>query len=142
MSGARVLVVEDNRVNQLVTHKLLEKQGMEVLLASNGAEAVEIAAQSALDFILMDIQMPVMDGFEATARIRELERQSGSTRVPILALTAHATRGDREKCLAGGMDGYVTKPIEIQTLMKAIQENSSHRSAPMHIDDKIAVPSV
>ncbi|HWZ31628.1 MAG TPA: ATP-binding protein [Bryobacteraceae bacterium] len=119
--SARVLVVEDNAVNQLVTSRLLEKQGMQVFIASNGAEAVETLEQFSVDFVLMDIQMPIMDGFEATAKIRESERAKNAGHTPILALTAHATKGDRERCLASGMDGYVTKPIEIDSLMAAIR---------------------
>ena len=120
----RVLVVEDNQVNQLVTRRLLEKQGMDVALASNGNEAVEAWEREEFELILMDIQMPLMDGFGATAQIRERERRRGG-RIPILALTAHAARGDRERCLAAGMDGYVAKPIEIRALMEAIRAVTS-----------------
>jgi signal transduction histidine kinase/ligand-binding sensor domain-containing protein/ActR/RegA family two-component response regulator len=122
VSHLRVLVVEDNRVNQLVTRRLLERQGMQVSLASNGLEAVEAWEQTEVDLVLMDVQMPVMDGFEATIRIRACEHRLRSKRTPILALTAHAAREDREKCLEAGMDGYVSKPIDIESLMATIRE--------------------
>jgi signal transduction histidine kinase/ActR/RegA family two-component response regulator len=115
----QVLLVEDNRVNQVVTKRFLEKRGFHCLVANNGREAIEILNGAAADLILMDVQMPEMDGFEATRCIRELEMEIG-VHVPILALTAHAKEGDREKCLAAGMDGYVSKPVQPNELYKAI----------------------
>jgi CheY-like chemotaxis protein len=117
----RVLVAEDNLVNQKLAAKLLEKLGHSVALAENGAEAVSQWQQSAYDLILMDVQMPEMDGFEATRRIREQEKSSGG-HVPIVAMTAYAMSGDRERCLAAGMDGYVSKPVSLAALQKVIAE--------------------
>ena len=107
----RVLVAEDNAVNQKLIVRLLEKRGHRVTVAGNGREAVDAAARESFDLVLMDMQMPEMDGFEATAMIRVRERRSGA-HLPIVALTAHAMKGDREKCLAGGMDDYLSKPIQ------------------------------
>jgi len=106
----RVLLAEDNLVNQRLGMRLLEKRGHSVVVAGNGRETLAAFESGGFDLILMDLQMPEMDGFEATTAIRERERESGN-RVPIVALTAHAMKGDREKCLAAGMDGYLTKPI-------------------------------
>jgi signal transduction histidine kinase/CheY-like chemotaxis protein/ligand-binding sensor domain-containing protein len=131
VSHLRVLVVEDNRVNQLVARRLLETEGIQVSLASNGMEAVEAWEQSEVDLVLMDVQMPVMDGFEATIRIRELEPGLRRARTPIIALTAHAAPEDRQKCLQAGMDGYVTKPIEAESLMATIREFASPRVNPI-----------
>ncbi len=116
----RVLVVEDNAVNQLITRRLLEKRGIEVLIASNGAEAVELIQRERVDMVLMDVQMPVMDGYEAATRIRAWERSREAGRVPILALTAHAASADRNRSIESGMDGFVTKPIEIHALLRAM----------------------
>jgi len=108
----RILLVEDNAVNQEVTKAMLEDMGCRVDLASEGGEAVEAVAERAFDLVLMDCQMPVMDGFEATAVIRRNEaREKSKTRIPILALTANAVEGDRERCLAAGMDDYLAKPF-------------------------------
>ncbi len=110
--GHRVLLVEDNPVNQRVAQRLLQMLAAEVTIANNGAEALERIAEGAFDAVLMDCQMPVMDGFTATARIREAERQSGlRKRLPIIALTANVMSEDREHCLAAGMDAHLGKPI-------------------------------
>jgi len=111
----RVLVAEDNAVNQLLVTKMLEKLGHQVRLASNGQEAVREFVREAPDAILMDVQMPVMDGFQAVASIRAIEQPSGR-RTPILALTAHALHGDREECLRAGMDDYISKPVQLADL--------------------------
>jgi signal transduction histidine kinase/CheY-like chemotaxis protein len=111
----RVLVVEDNPVNQRLAMRLLEKRGHRVELAANGREAVQALEKSAFDLVLMDVQMPEMDGLEATSAIRSKELVNGRHQ-PIIALTAHAMKGDEERCLAAGMDGYLTKPIRIQEL--------------------------
>jgi signal transduction histidine kinase/ActR/RegA family two-component response regulator len=116
----RILLAEDNMVNQLVATRLLEKMGHAVRLAKNGQEAVELHRAEQFDLVLMDVQMPVMGGFEATASIRRRERESGA-HVPIVALTAHAVVGDRERCLEVGMDDYVTKPIRQDELAAAIR---------------------
>jgi signal transduction histidine kinase/CheY-like chemotaxis protein len=114
-SSLRVLLAEDNPVNQRLASRLLEKRGHSVVVAANGIEALEAIEKESFDVVFMDVQMPVMDGFEATAAIREREG-AGGIRLPIVALTAHAMKGDREKCLAVGMDGYLTKPIRPQEL--------------------------
>lgn len=116
-----ILLAEDNIVNQRLAVGLLHKNGHTVTIANNGAEAVEKYARGQFDAVLMDIQMPEMDGFEATHRIREMEQASG-LHIPIVAMTAHAMKGDRERCLESGMDQYVSKPIRIQTLMDALRE--------------------
>jgi signal transduction histidine kinase/CheY-like chemotaxis protein len=119
-ASLRVLVAEDNAVNQRLASRLLEKRGHRVVVANNGREAVEALEKERFDLVLMDVQMPEMDGFEATAAIREKEKGSGN-RQPVIALTAHAMKGDREKCIAGGMDGYLTKPIRPQELDELLQ---------------------
>ena len=102
--------MEDNRVNQKLALRLLEKMGHRVTLAVNGREALELLKCHPFDLVLMDIQMPVMGGIEATQEIRDAERQSGG-HIPIIAMTAHAMAGDAEKYLSSGMDGYVSKPV-------------------------------
>ncbi len=113
----RVLLAEDNAVNRLLAVRLLEMRGHTVVTANHGVEAVEAFRREPFDLILMDIQMPEMDGFEATSAIREME-QSAGTRTPVIALTAHALAGDRERCMEGDMDGYVTKPIRAENLYR------------------------
>jgi CheY-like chemotaxis protein/HPt (histidine-containing phosphotransfer) domain-containing protein len=115
-----VLLAEDNPVNQLLAVKLLEKQGHEVRVADNGLQALEAWRGGGFDFILMDMMMPEMDGLEATRRIRAEEASRGGGRVPIVAMTANAMTGDRERCLAAGMDGYVSKPVKPETLYQEI----------------------
>ena len=117
--GLRVLIAEDNRINQIVATRAIEHLGHAATVAANGRRAVELFAQETFDLVLMDVQMPEMDGYTATARIRELE-QRRHTRTPILAVTAHALQGDRERCLEAGMDGYVTKPLTGKDLAEAI----------------------
>jgi two-component system, sensor histidine kinase and response regulator len=120
-----ILLAEDNPINQKLATRLLEKHGYRVQVAGSGQEAVTLSAQQKFDVILMDVQMPVIDGFQATALIREQER--GRQRTPIIALTAHAMKGDRERCLEAGMDGYISKPIRSAELFDAI--NSLHLAA-------------
>ncbi len=115
-----ILLVEDNSVNQRLMVRLLEKQGHHVVVAGNGHEALAALERESFDLVLMDVQMPEMDGFEATAAIRQREQATG-THIPILAMTAHAMAGDRERCLKAGMDGYVCKPVQIQALLAAIE---------------------
>jgi two-component system sensor histidine kinase/response regulator len=115
----RVLLAEDNTVNQRLAVRILEKRGHSAVVACNGREAVARLEREAFDVVLMDLEMPEMSGFEATAAIRARERQTGG-HVPILALTAHAMKGDRERCLAAGMDGYVAKPVQARELFQAI----------------------
>ena len=116
---ARVLLVEDQEVNQAVARKFLELAGATVEVARNGRAALEKLAIQTFDVVLMDCQMPEMDGFEATARIRSLEAGTGC-HLPILAMTAHAIVGDRERCLAAGMDDYLTKPISREALVQGV----------------------
>jgi signal transduction histidine kinase/CheY-like chemotaxis protein/HPt (histidine-containing phosphotransfer) domain-containing protein len=118
--AGRVLVAEDNPVNQEVAAAMLRSFGLEVVLASTGREAVERVRAEAFDLVLMDCQMPELDGFGATRMIRELHRRTGEPRLPIVALTAHATEGDRRACLAGGMDDYVSKPFTAAALREAL----------------------
>ncbi len=114
----RVLAAEDNVINQRVMVRLLEQLGCQVDLANDGAEAVERVSSGAYDLVLMDCQMPVLDGFDATHRIRV---QGGTAaRIPIIAVTAHALAGDRERCLAGGMDDYLTKPLRLDDLQRVL----------------------
>ena len=115
----RILLAEDNPVNQKLATKLFEKMGHSVAVAEDGKKALEAMTQGVFDLVMMDIQMPVMDGFEATKIIRNQEQRTG-THVPIVAMTAHAMKGDRERCLASGMDGYVSKPIDLQELSETI----------------------
>jgi CheY-like chemotaxis protein/HPt (histidine-containing phosphotransfer) domain-containing protein len=116
----RLLLAEDNHVNQKLAIHLLEKMGHEVSLAVNGKEAVDMLRRKSFDMVLMDIQMPVMGGVEATRRIREEEQKTGS-HIPIIAITAHAMSGDAEKYLQSGMDGYVSKPVSYDLLRAEIE---------------------
>src|SRR6202140_244733 len=118
-SGLRILVAEDNLVNRAVATGILEKQGHVLVHAATGREAVEAFSNGCFDLILMDVQMPEMDGFEATRRIRELEEATGG-HTTIVAMTAHAMAGDRERCLAAGMDDYVSKPLPKEDPLRAL----------------------
>src|SRR6185437_15873648 len=116
----RILVVEDNEVNQELSLSLLKKYGHSVALAKNGLEALSALGNETSDLILMDLQMPFMGGIEATTAIRQGE-QSTRNHIPIIAMTAHAMKGDRENCLAAGMDGYISKPIRVKELFETIE---------------------
>ena len=118
LRGLRVLLAEDNPVNQAFAVVLLEQMGLQVTVANNGAEAVRAVQSQPYDLVLMDVQMPEMDGFQATQAIRALAKPLAS--LPIIALTAHAIKGDKERCLAAGMDDYVSKPIDPDTLRLTI----------------------
>jgi CheY-like chemotaxis protein len=115
----RILLVEDNPAHQKLATYILEDRGHTVECADNGQEAVSVSAQRRYDLILMDVQMPRMDGLEATAAIRK--REDGQMPVPIIAMTAHAMQGDRDRCLAAGMDGYLPKPINAQELIGLVE---------------------
>jgi two-component system, sensor histidine kinase and response regulator len=129
-ASLRVLLAEDNTVNQRLAVRLLEKRGHRVTVAANGREALEALEKESFDLVFMDVQMPEMDGLEATAAIREREKDRGCHQ-PIVALTAHAMKGDEEKCLAAGMDGYLTKPIRPQDLDDILESYLARRgSAP------------
>ena len=119
-AGLRILLAEDNVVNQRLAAKVLTKRGYLVVVAGNGKEAVAAFEREPFDVVLMDVQMPEMDGFEATAVIREKEKEKGG-HIPIIAMTAHAMKGDRERCLEAGMDEYVSKPIRPQIVVDAIE---------------------
>ncbi len=123
----RVLLAEDNRINQMLAQRLLERWGHEVVLAETGLQALAAHARQTFDVILMDIQMPEMGGFEATAAIRVAE-DGLSHRTPIVAMTAHAMKGDRERCLAEGMDDYLSKPIDRALLFDVIERVSTRVS--------------
>jgi PAS domain S-box-containing protein len=125
----RILLAEDNPVNQKVALRMLQKRGHHVSLAGNGRQCVEALEHQDFDVVLMDVQMPEMDGLEATATIRERERKSGR-HVPIIAMTAHAMIGDEQRCLAAGMDGYVSKPIHFETLIAVILRCLEHPFDP------------
>ena len=118
-SNRRLLIVEDNSVNQRLAMALLRRAGYESMACGNGREALELTARMSFDLILMDCQMPIMDGFEATERIRERECRTG-TRTPIVAMTANAMQGDRERCLEAGMDDYLTKPVVPKKLYEVL----------------------
>ena len=118
LSPQKILLAEDGKANQMMAVGLLTKWGHHVTVANNGQEAVERWKQGSFDVILMDVQMPVLDGFDATARIRELERLTGQ-HIPIVAMTARAMKGDRERCLEAGMDDYVSKPVRKVELHRA-----------------------
>jgi signal transduction histidine kinase/CheY-like chemotaxis protein len=120
VSPSRVLLAEDNLVNQRLVQRMLEKAGHSVAVVGNGREAIEALKKGTFDLVLMDIQMPEMDGFEATRAIRESERL-GSAHVPIVALTAHAMKGDQDRCLAAGMDAYLSKPIRTEDLFDIVR---------------------
>ena len=132
----RVLLAEDNAVNQRLTVRLLEKRGHTVTVVQDGTEALAVMRRQTFDVVLMDIQMPYMDGLEATQAIRAREQET-ATHVPIVAMTAHAMQGDRERCLAAGMDGYVTKPLRPTELFEVI----ASLTAPVaHMPETPATP--
>jgi signal transduction histidine kinase/CheY-like chemotaxis protein/HPt (histidine-containing phosphotransfer) domain-containing protein len=147
-AGLRILVAEDNLVNLAVATGILEKQGHVLVHAANGREAVEAFSDGSFDLILMDVQMPEMDGLEATRRIRELEEGIAS-HTPIVAMTAHAMAGDRERCLAAGMDDYVSKPLRKEDLLRAVaganvapdkdESNSPIPTFPRSASDEVLV---
>ncbi len=136
-----ILLAEDNAVNQKMATRILEKRGHTVVVALDGRKALAALEQQQFDVVLMDVQMPEMDGFEATAAIREKEKATG-THIPIVAMTAYAMKGDRERCLEAGMDGYISKPIKSQELFDAIEslvdistEPGTGASAPQQDDE-------
>jgi CheY-like chemotaxis protein len=111
--GLRILIAEDNIVNQKVAQRLLEKNGFVVEVANDGREAVEALQHSHYDLVLMDIQMPEMDGLEATVKIREIEKLK-EYHTPVIALTANNSEGMKERCFDAGMDGFIAKPLEME----------------------------
>jgi CheY-like chemotaxis protein len=117
----RVLLAEDNPVNVKFALKLLEKAGHQVTVVHNGREAVEQWVSGGFDIVLMDVQMPEMDGLDATRSIREREKDRGGRRTSIIAMTANAMAGDREMCISAGMDGYVSKPVKRDSLFAEVE---------------------
>jgi two-component system sensor histidine kinase/response regulator len=120
-NARRVLLVEDTPANRKVVQRVLQRRGHEVVVAVNGSEAIEAYKQGAYDLILMDVQMPIMDGLQATEAIRDLERQESRPPTDILAMTAHSLRGDRERCLRAGMNGYLAKPLDLTELLDLVE---------------------
>jgi two-component system, sensor histidine kinase and response regulator len=138
-----ILLAEDNQVNQAVATRLLTRFGHTLVIACNGKEAIDLVQHQTFDLVLMDIQMPVMDGILATKTIRERE-QSTHTHIPIIAMTAHAMEGDRLRCMAAGMDGYVTKPIqpaELQAALLAALEDAPHVEHPEVEEARRPIPA-
>jgi CheY-like chemotaxis protein len=119
-TSVRVLLAEDNAVNQRVAARLLERRGHSVVVAEDGRQTVDLARSGEFDIILMDLQMPEMDGFEAAAAIRA-DQRAANRYVPIVAMTASAMSGDREKCLESGMDGYIAKPVDARELISTVE---------------------
>jgi two-component system cell cycle response regulator DivK len=120
-----ILVIEDNEANRYLAEFILRKNGFEVSGAQSGQEGIDIAAKQSFDLVLLDIQMPMMDGYEV---LRELRRLSAFKETPVLALTAFAMSGDREKALAAGFDGYLEKPIDVPTLINEVKRHLLVRS--------------
>jgi two-component system, sensor histidine kinase and response regulator len=127
-----VLVAEDNRVNQTLMVRVLQKMGHSSVVASNGREALSLASSQKFDVVLMDVQMPEMDGLAATLAIRKAEKSSGS-HLPIFAMTAHAMKGDRESCLQAGMDGYLAKPVRFSDLEQTLATLSNAKTSDKQI---------
>jgi CheY-like chemotaxis protein len=128
----RVLLAEDNSVNQMLAMRLLQKRGHSVTVVDNGREALDALAKGSFDLVLMDVQMPEMDGIEATTALREREKPTGGHQ-PVVALTALVIKGDKQRCLDAGMDGYLSKPIRQQELDE-ILEKFSPRLSPIETD--------
>ncbi|MCA9797780.1 MAG: response regulator, partial [Candidatus Eremiobacteraeota bacterium] len=132
--SGELLVVEDNKLNRRLIGILLERMGYTVTMAHDGRAGVAAAADGAYAAIIMDLAMPELDGLEATRAIRAMERERGAQRTPIIAMTAHAASGDREVCLAAGMDGYVSKPLRRPALLAEMQHVLQWPATPT-VDD-------
>ncbi len=136
--AGRVLLVEDNAVNQMVARRMLERLGLDCQCAVNGEEALALIDTTPFDLVLMDCQMPVMDGFTATRRLREKEAMTGRPRLPVIAMTANAMKGDRELCLDAGMDDYIAKPVKIDLLQNAlVRWLGRHSPSPQPTSDPL-----
>jgi len=141
MRPLRVLLAEDNEINQQVAVEFLQMRDHDVRVAANGIQALAALAAEPFDVILMDVQMPQMDGFKATAAIREKEKTTGD-HIPIIAMTGYAMKGDRQRCLDAGMNAYVCKPIRSQELYEIIENaitldrNRSSHLAPLLLDNE------
>jgi signal transduction histidine kinase/CheY-like chemotaxis protein len=140
LRSLHILLAEDNRVNQKIATRLLEKRGHHVVHAGNGEEALAALAQRSFDLVLMDVHMPGLDGLEATLAIREKEKSTGLHQ-PIIAMTALAMIGDRERCLAAGMDGYLSKPIDLQQLDDVLAVYADRRCSDVDVDSATKTPS-
>src|SRR5438876_314421 len=123
----RILLVEDNEMNRDMLSRRLQRRGFEVLMAVDGGQGIEMAQAQAPDLILMDMSLPVVDGWEAT---RRLKAEEATQKIPVIALTAHAMAGDRDKALAAGCDDYDTKPIELPRLLEKIETLLKKKSTP------------
>ncbi len=134
--GLHILLAEDNVINQIVATNLLEQSGHVITVVGNGREALEALEREDFDLVLMDLQMPEMGGFEATAALRERERRLGRPPIPVIAVTAHAMRGDRERCLAAGMNGYISKPFQPPALVAEIERVLAETGIAGGGDDK------
>ena len=132
----RVLLAEDNAVNQRLVVKLMEKHGHSLVAVNNGVEALDALERGTFDVVLMDVQMPELGGFEATACIREREKSTGQ-HIPVIAMTAHALKGDRERCLEAGMDAYVSKPIQAPLLFEAIDSVVPNPALAASVPEKL-----
>jgi CheY-like chemotaxis protein len=126
--GFRILVCEDNLINQKVAMRMLNSQGHAVTIGDDGRKALAALEAEPFDVVLMDVQMPVMDGLEAVAEIRKREKSRGG-HIPVIAMTAHTLKGDRERCRAAGMDGYVSKPIDKRQLFETLDRLTPQSSA-------------
>jgi CheY-like chemotaxis protein/HPt (histidine-containing phosphotransfer) domain-containing protein len=136
----QILLAEDHPVNQKLAVRMLTKHGHRVVVASSGKEVLHVLERQGFDLVLMDVQMPEMSGFEATAAIRAKEQSAGG-HLPIIAMTAHAMKGDRERCLEAGMDGYISKPIRAEELFAAIAALAT-APAPVPSETSDTSPSV
>ena len=132
VKSLHILLVEDNQVNQKVATRLLQKRGHRVALAASGEEALHSLAQHSFDLVLMDVHMPGMDGIEATIAMREKEKSTGHHQ-PVIAMTALAMKGDRERCIAAGMDGYLSKPIDLKKLDEVLAIYEDRRARDPHL---------
>jgi CheY-like chemotaxis protein/HPt (histidine-containing phosphotransfer) domain-containing protein len=137
----RILLAEDNAVNQRLAASLLERRGHSVTIAANGREALTALERQPFDVVMMDVQMPEMGGFEATAAIRALESERKAPRLPIIAMTAHAMKGDRERCLAAGMDEYLTKPLDPRQLCALVEQMAGGAASGHTGDELISIPT-
>lgn len=135
----RILLAEDNIINQLVAQGILKKMGLQADIATNGAEAVKALEENTYDLVLMDVQMPEMNGFEATEIIRDPQSAVANREIPIIAMTAHAIQGYRERCLEAGMNDYITKPIDPKALSEVLDKWLPTETAPLSIDETAAV---
>jgi two-component system sensor histidine kinase/response regulator len=140
-SGLHILLAEDNIINQKLAVHLLKKRGHTVVIAENGRATIAAFDREKFDLLLMDVQMPEINGFEATTIIRDREKAT-SSHIPIIALTAHAMKGDRERCLAAGMDGYISKPIQADELSELIESLIGNAKAPVSQQVELVRPGI